>query len=77
MGFLFAYTEARQKINDRFGLDLQLASQFINADLRCVSHTSLRILLFLLILGSMVPVGVSGRGVRLRSGFLFWLFLTR
>jgi hypothetical protein len=45
---LFGHTQAGQKINDRLRLDLELASQFVNSDLRCVSHASLRVLLFLM-----------------------------
>ena len=41
VGLLFGYAETRQKIDDCFCLYFQLASQFIDADLRCVSHTSL------------------------------------
>jgi hypothetical protein len=74
MGLLFGNTKAGQKINNGLGLDLELTSQFVYADLRSVSHASLRILLFLLIFGSMRLRGVSRRGVRFRGGFLFRLF---
>jgi len=48
--FLLGHTQARQKIDDGFCLDLQLAGQLVNSDLGCVTHASLRILLFLLTL---------------------------
>jgi hypothetical protein len=35
---LFRDAEAGQKINDRLGLDLQLASQLVDSDLVCVAH---------------------------------------
>jgi hypothetical protein len=40
VGLLFGYAEARQQVNDGFRLDLQLARQLVNADLRCVAHAS-------------------------------------
>ena len=40
VGFLFGDTKTGQKVNDGFGLDLQLASQLVNADLGCVAHAS-------------------------------------
>jgi hypothetical protein len=36
--FLFRDAEAGQKINNRLGLDLQLAGQFVDSDLVCVAH---------------------------------------
>jgi hypothetical protein len=38
--FLFRDAVSRQKVNDRFGFDLQLAGQLVNADLICVAHVS-------------------------------------
>jgi hypothetical protein len=38
--FLFGYAKARQKVNDGFRLDLQLARQLVDADLGCVTHAS-------------------------------------
>jgi len=49
MRFLFGYAKPRKKVNDGFGLDLEFAGEFINTDLRCVTHTSLRAFLFLLL----------------------------
>jgi len=40
VGLLFGYAKARQKVNDGFRLDLQLARQLVNADLGCVAHAS-------------------------------------
>jgi hypothetical protein len=36
---LFGDAVAWQQVDDRFGLDLQFARQFVNPDLICVSHT--------------------------------------
>ena len=36
--FLFRDTKSGQKINNGFGLDLQLAGQFVDSDLICVAH---------------------------------------
>jgi hypothetical protein len=33
VGLLFSNTQARQEVNDGFGLDFQLAGQFVNTDL--------------------------------------------
>jgi len=67
---LFSYTKARQEVDDGLGLDLELAGQFVNTDLRWVTHASLRILLFLLRLGILIRC-IGGRGVSLGGGFLF------
>jgi hypothetical protein len=40
VSLLFGDSKAMQKVNDGFGLDLQLASQLVNADLGCVAHAS-------------------------------------
>ena len=40
MRFLFRYAESGQKINDGFGLDLQLAGQLVDSDLIRVAHSS-------------------------------------
>ena len=38
--FLFGNAESGQKVNDGFGLDLEFAREFIDADLICVAHAS-------------------------------------
>jgi hypothetical protein len=38
VGLLFRDTVARKQIDDRFGFDFQLASQFVDAYLICVVH---------------------------------------
>jgi len=70
VGLLFGYTKAGQEVDDGLGLDLELAGQFVNTDLRWVTHASLRILLFLLRRGIFIRC-VSGRGVFRSGGFLF------
>jgi len=40
VGLLFGYAKTRQQVNDGFRLDLELAREFINADLGCVAHAS-------------------------------------
>jgi hypothetical protein len=67
---LFGHTQARQKIDDRLRLDLELASQFVNSDLRCVSHASLRVLLFLLTFEIFLVRFVSRCGMFLRGRIL-------
>jgi len=74
VGLLFRNAKSGQKINDGFCLDLQLAGQFVDSDLRCVSHASLRILLFLLALRSFFLRRFSCRGVSLRGRFLCRIF---
>lgn len=80
VGLLFTHTKARKQVNDCFRLDLQLAGQFVNSDLGWITHTSLRILLFLLVLVRVVLGSISGRRVRLLCGgilvlfVLFWFF---
>ena len=70
MRLLFGHTQARQKIDDRLRLDLELASQFVNSDLRCVSHASLRVLLFLLTFQIFLVRFVSRCGVPLGTRIL-------
>ncbi len=38
MRLLFGDTKPGQKIDDRLGLDLEFAGQFVNSDLICVGH---------------------------------------
>ena len=52
VSLLLGYAKTRQKVNDCFRFDLELSGQFINSDLGCVTHASLRTFLFLLTLGS-------------------------
>jgi len=40
VGLLLGYAKPRQEINDGFRLDLQLAREFIDANLGCVAHAS-------------------------------------
>jgi hypothetical protein len=49
MRFLFGYAVTREQVNNGFRLDLKLAREFIDADLGCVTHASLRTFLFLLL----------------------------
>jgi hypothetical protein len=42
MRLLFADTVPWQKVNDRFGLDLELAGKFVDSDLVCIGHAALR-----------------------------------
>jgi hypothetical protein len=69
MRLLLADAKTGQQVNNRLGLDFQLSSEFVNAYLRCVTHTSLRIFLFLLFLRRMVFGGFSRRRVGLGGGF--------
>lgn len=70
VGLLLRYTKAWQEVDNGLGLDLEFAGQFVNTDLRCVTHASLRILLFLLRRGIFIRC-VGGRGVSLSGGFRF------
>ncbi len=54
MCFLFGDAEAGQQVNDCFRLDLEFAGQFVDSDLGWITHASLRIFLFLLILRSFL-----------------------
>jgi hypothetical protein len=65
MCFLFGYAKTSQEVNDGFGLDLELTGEFIDADLGCVTHASLRALLFLLIRRGIVSRCFSRRRVSL------------
>jgi hypothetical protein len=40
MRFFLSYAKARQKVNNRLSLDLQLTGKFINSYLGCVTHTA-------------------------------------
>ena len=77
VGFLFGNTKAGQKVDDGFGLDLQLAGELVDANLGRVSHTSLGTLLFLLLIGSVLLRMVSRRGVGLRGGLRIVAFACR
>jgi len=74
---LLGDAETGQQVNDRLGLDFQLSSEFVNAYLRCVAHTSLRTFLFLLFLRRMVFRGFSRRRVGLGGGFFATCLLIR
>lgn len=54
VSFLLGDTKAGQKVNDCFCLDLQLAGQLVDSDLRRVTHARLRTFLFLLTLRSIL-----------------------
>ena len=66
---LFGYAKPRKKVNDGFGLDLEFAGEFIDADLGCVTHASLGTFLFLLFRRSLRFCGCSGRGGGLGGRF--------
>jgi hypothetical protein len=74
MSLFLGYAQARQKVNDGFCLDLQLAGQFVNSDLGWVTHAALGTFLFLLSLGRLLVLWFSRRGVSLRGGFLDFRF---
>jgi hypothetical protein len=40
MRLLFGDAVPRQKVNNRFGLDLEFAGQLVDSDLVCVCHAS-------------------------------------
>ena len=40
MRFFLGYAKTGQKVNDCLGLYFELASEFIDADLGCVTHTA-------------------------------------
>ena len=68
MRFLLGYSGLGQKINDRLGLDLELASQFINSNLIRIGHSPPG--LFLAVLMGRSFRGVTGlRGTRLSVRF--------
>ena len=69
MCFFLGYAETRQKVNNGFGLHLELTGEFIDTDLGCVTHTALGVFLFLLFRRG-VSRCFSRRRVRLRGGFL-------
>lgn len=69
MRFFLGNAKAGQKIDDGLSLDLEFTGQFVDADLGCVTHASLRTFLFLLALGEFLFRGFSRR-VILRGGFV-------
>lgn len=70
MRLLLGNAKAWQQVNDGLRLDLKLSGEFVNADLGCVTHTSLRTFLFPLFLRWMIFRGFSRRRVSLRGGLL-------